>query len=380
MLFKNVLGQSEIKRKLIDSVQRNTVSHAQLFLGSLGHGGLALALAYSQYLNCENPGMDDACAICSSCVKAAKLIHPDIHFSFPFPRVEKREKCDDFIHDWRAALLENPYLDLFSWMAKFESENKQPHIPVKECHDIIRKLSLKAYESSYKILILWLPEYLGNNGNTLLKIIEEPPEKTVFLLIGESRDAVIPTILSRTQILHIPHIEYAVLSDALKERFNLPDEDAFKLAMLTNGDFIESAGQIERSYEQLAGMFCDWMEICLPSDANQNRAIALYQWIEKFAPIGRENQKSFMKYALHFLRESLLTGVTGKSSQTLNQTENALAQKLAALQDEDLTDELYRLINDAHYHIERNANPKILMMSLSLKIAGKLKVKNAVRR
>src|SRR5688572_28198421 len=216
MLFKDVIGQQDLKRKLIADARKNTVSHAQLLLGPLGHGGLPLALAFSQYLNCENPKEDDSCGVCPSCSKAGKLIHPDIHFSFPFPKVDKKERCDEFIHDWREALQENPYLDLFSWMSRFEAENKQPNIPIRECHDIFHKLSLKAFESPYKVVVLWLPEYLGKEGNSLLKILEEPPDRTVFIFVAENSDMMLPTILSRMQIIKIPHIEYGALEEALQ--------------------------------------------------------------------------------------------------------------------------------------------------------------------
>ncbi len=371
MLFKNVIGQTELKQKLIDSACHNTVSHAQLFLGSLGHGGLPLALAFSQYLNCENQGDSDSCGKCLSCLKAQKFIHPDIHYSFPFPKVEKKERCDEFIHDWRDALNENPYLDLFSWMARFEAENKQPNITIKECHDLIHKLSLKAFESPYKIVILWLPEYLGKEGNSLLKIIEEPPDKTLFILVAENSDSILPTILSRTQIVRIPHIEHSLLAETLLEKFEVPGEDAFRLATISNGDYIEASRQIQHAFGELSALFVEWFSLCLPSQ--KTRSLEIYNWIEKFATIGRENQKSFLKYTLHFLREAVFIHATERKSQVLTVNENELALRLIRLIDYNSLQELYKKINDAHFHAERNAHPKMLMMSLSLNVAGLLK-------
>ncbi len=371
MQFKSVLGQTELKRKLMDSARNNTVSHAQLFLGPLGHGGLPLALAFSQYLNCENPGDEDSCGICSSCVKAQKFIHPDIHYSFPFPKVDKKERCDEFITDWREALTENPYLDLHTWMSRFEAENKQPNITIKECHDIIHKLSLKAFESPYKIVILWLPEYLGKEGNSLLKIIEEPPDKTVFILVAENSDSVLPTVLSRTQIVKIPHIEHSVLAGVLHEKFEVPEEDAFRLATISNGDYIEASRQIQHAFGELSELFAQWFSLCLPGQ--KTRSLEIYNWIEKFATIGRENQKSFLKYALHFIREALFMQASGKKSPVLTQNENELAARFIQLADCNSIQELYEKINEAHFHAERNAHPKMLMMSLSLKVAGLLR-------
>lgn len=371
MLFHSVIGQAELKGKLIESARHNTVSHAQLFLGPLGHGGLPLALAFSQYLNCEKPGDDDSCGICPSCVKAQKFIHPDMHYSFPFPKVEKKERCDEFIHEWRDALAENPYLDLFTWMARFEAENKQPNITIKECHDLIRKLSLKAFESPYKIVILWLPEYLGKEGNALLKIIEEPPDKTVFILVAENSDAVLPTILSRTQIVKIPHIEYSVLASTLHEKYGVPDEDAFRLATISHGDYIEASRQIQHAFGELSELFVQWFSLCLPSP--KTRSLEIYNWIEKFATIGRENQKNFLKYALHFLREVLFMQAADKRSQVLTQRENDLAVRLIQHAGYSSIESLYKKINEAHFHAERNAHPKMLMMSLTLNAAALLR-------
>lgn len=371
MLFKNIIGQSELRQKLIASAKSGKVSHAQLFLAPLGHGGLPLALAFSQYLNCEHPGEEDSCGKCSSCVKAQKLIHPDIHFSFPFPKVEKKERCDEFIADWREALLENPYLDLLSWMTRFEAENKQPNIPMKECHDILRKLSLKAFESPYKIVILWLPEYLGKEGNTLLKMLEEPPDRTVFLFVAENSDLVLPTILSRMQITKIPHIEYGLLASALQQKFELSEDEAYRLATLTNGNFVEAAGQAQHALGELSELFSEWLGLCLPS--KQTRAPEIYNWIEKFAVIGRENQKNFLKYALHFIREALFMQVAGRKAQTLTPGENELAQRLIQSVHFDALEALSKQINDAHYHAERNAHPKMLLMSLTLRVASLLK-------
>jgi len=371
MLFNSVIGQSELRQKLIESARSSRVSHAQLFLGPLGHGGLPLALAFSQYLNCENPGEDDSCGTCPSCGKAQKFIHPDIHYLFPFPKVEKKERCDEFIHDWRAALQENPYLDLFTWMARFEAENKQPNITIRECHDLIHKLSLKAFESPYKIVILWLPEFLGKEGNSLLKIIEEPPDRTVFILVAENSDEVLPTILSRTQIVKIPHIEHSMLAGALQEKFEIADEDAFRLATISNGDYIQASRQIQHAFGELSELFVHWFSLCLPSQ--KTRSLEIFNWIEKFATIGRENQKSFLKYALHFLREALFIRATEKKSPVLTHLEQELAERLIKTIDYNSLQELYKKMNEAHFHAERNAHPKMLLMSLSLKVANLLR-------
>ncbi len=372
MQFKDVIGQENLKQKLMADVRNNSVSHAQLFLGPLGHGALPLALAFSQYLNCESPGENDSCGVCPSCNKAQKLIHPDIHFSFPFPRVDKKERCDEFIKDWREALLANAYHDLHSWMARFDAENKQPNITIKECHDIIHKLSLKAFESSYKVVILWLAEYLGKEGNTLLKIIEEPPDRTVFILIAENSDMILPTVLSRTQILKIPHIAHDVLASVLQERYGKGEEEAYRLANISNGDFIEASRQIEHAFGELEQLFTQWMGLCLPG-TYPGKSLEVFNWIENFATIGRENQKSFLKYMMHFLREALNSQVTGNDSRVLTEAEIKLCERLFKAADYNTFSELYTLANETHFHAERNAHPKILMMSFSLRVASLLR-------
>jgi DNA polymerase-3 subunit delta' len=207
MQFKEIVGQRAIKQRLMNTVKENRVSHAQLFLGPEGSGSLALAVAYAQYLSCENKQPDDSCGECPSCRKYQKLMHPDLHFSYPFFAKHKDDNALTFIEQWREAFLTYPYLNLDIWRDYLEAENKQANINIAECHQIIKKLSLKPFESTYKILILWLPEYLDKEGNALLKIIEEPQPNTLFLLVAQNQDQILNTILSRTQLVKIPALE-----------------------------------------------------------------------------------------------------------------------------------------------------------------------------
>ncbi len=207
MQFKQIVGQDAIKQRLINSVKENRVSHAQLFLGPGGSGSLPLAVAYAQYLSCENKQDDDSCGECSSCRKYQKLMHPDLHFSYPFFAKHKDDTALTFIEQWREAFTANPYLSLDTWRSYLDAENKQANINIAECHQIIKKLSFKPFESVYKILILWLPEYLDKEGNALLKIIEEPQPNTLFLLVAQNQDQILNTILSRMQLIKIPALE-----------------------------------------------------------------------------------------------------------------------------------------------------------------------------
>src|SRR4051812_35495291 len=215
MQFKHIIGQEAVKQRLINTVKENRVSHAQLFLGPEGSGSLALAVAYAQYVSCEDKQPDDSCGVCSSCRKYQKLAHPDLHFSYPFFAKDKNDTALTFIGQWREALLTNPYLSLDIWRGYLDAENKQANINIAECHQIIKKLSLKPFESVYKVLILWLPEYLDKEGNALLKIIEEPQPNTLFVLVAQNQDQILNTILSRTQLIKIPALDYNDIKDYL---------------------------------------------------------------------------------------------------------------------------------------------------------------------
>ena len=379
MLFKDIIGQNALKRQLIYKVQADKVSHAMLFLGSSGYGGLPLALALAQYLNCENRTESDSCGVCSSCIKAQKLVHPDIHFSYPyFPSKEDKVKLSvDVIDQWRKSILHDPYLTLHEWVSVFNGENKQPNIPIDECHNIIHRLSFKTFESPYKVLIMWLPEYLGKEGNSLLKIIEEPSEKTIFLLVAENADRILPTILSRTQITRIPPVETDLMAAALQQKFQIEQQEALQLAAISNGDFKEASAYLENASTSLSVLFADWMNLCIPNK-NSERIFLLYTFIEKFAGLGRENQKGFLKYTLHFFHEALNAGYSNSASAIFGEEEKMLLKKISDLTDLQTMQDLYNEVNEAHYHLERNAHPKILMMHLSMSVARMLKEKKLI--
>src|SRR3954471_5963147 len=233
MQFKNIVGQEEVKQRLINTVTENRVSHAQLFLGPEGAGGLALAVAYAQFLSCEDKQVDDSCGVCSSCRKYEKLMHPDLHFSYPFFAKHKDDTALTFMEQWRDAFLTNPYLNLDIWRGYLDADNKQANINIAECHQVIKKLSLKPFESVYKILILWLPEYLDKQGNALLKVIEEPQPNTLFLLVAQNQDQILNTILSRTQLIKIPALEYNDIKEHLTYQHGQTQHAAEEIAYLS---------------------------------------------------------------------------------------------------------------------------------------------------
>ncbi|RZL18082.1 MAG: hypothetical protein EOO89_05830, partial [Pedobacter sp.] len=217
MRFKDILGQEAVKKQLINTVKESRVSHAQLFLSPDGSGAFPLAIAYAQFINCLDKGDDDSCGECSSCRKYERYIHPDLHFSYPFFASKDVKTAVDVLDEWRKMLTEDPYFDMDIWRSKLSAENKQATINIAECHDIIKKLSYKAFEADTKVLIMWLPEYLEKEGNALLKIIEEPPAGTLFLLVGTNQDQILSTLLSRTQIVKIPGLSNADIEDHLMQ-------------------------------------------------------------------------------------------------------------------------------------------------------------------
>src|SRR6202035_5286750 len=250
MLFSEVIGQREIKAKLRNLVEHNRLSHALLLNAPEGAGGLPLALAFAQYLVCDRVSDEgskinfpsESCGVCPSCIKAAQLIHPDIHYVYPVVSRKPGDKpvSADFISEWREFISQFPYGTIFDWLQFIQADNKQGNISAHECNEINRKLSLKSFENGYKILIMWMPEYLGNEGNKLLKLIEEPPPNTLFLLVAENDSFILPTILSRTQLIKIPPLEAKEIEQALIERVRLPAEHAARIAAISEGNYHEA--------------------------------------------------------------------------------------------------------------------------------------------
>lgn len=269
MQFKDIIGHQEIKDHLVRTVLENRVSHAQLFLGPEGSGSLALAHAYAQFINCEAKLADDSCGQCNSCRKYAKIIHPDLHFSFPFFAKGKEETSVTYMEEWRAAFLKNPYLSLEYWRGQLEADNKQANINIAEAHDIIKKLSLKAFEAEYKILIMWLPEYLDTQGNALLKLIEEPPEKTLFLLVSENQDRILNTIISRTQLVKIQKLPHQDITNYLVEERGIQKEQAGEIAFIADGNLQQALNLLSESGNHL-DLLIRWLRFIV-SDAGLHR-------------------------------------------------------------------------------------------------------------
>lgn len=372
MQFKQIVGQTAVKQRLINSVKENRVSHAQLFLGPEGSGSLALAVAYAQYLSCLDRQADDSCGECSSCRKYQKLAHPDLHFSYPFFAKHKDDTAITFIDQWREALLANPYLSLDIWRGYLDAENKQANINIAECHQIIKKLSFKPFESEYKILILWLPEHLDKEGNSLLKIIEEPQPNTLFLLVAQNQDQILNTILSRTQLIKVAALTYEEINQELISQYNQTEKAAAELAYLSNGNFTDALLMMQQDDKSYHTLFVQWLRLCFG-----NRGIELVGFVDQLSKMGRENQKNFLRYGISFVRECCLLIAGAGDLVHLPATELETAQKLSSIMNIEMNEAIIAELEKAHYHVERNANPKILFLDVSLQIMSFLKLKSS---
>jgi DNA polymerase-3 subunit delta' len=365
MLFSEVIGNSELKERLVNSVAQNRVSHAQLFIGPEGCGNLPMALAYAQYLNCEQPGIEDSCGQCASCLKASKYVHPDIHFTFPFifNEKEKRMICSDWLVEWREFLEKNPYGDYNSWIRSIGKENKQGNINAKECGDILHRLSFTTYESAHKILILWLPEFLVKEGNRLLKLIEEPPEKTIFLFVGHNPDRILNTILSRMQALRFNRLSDNEVVQGLVKSDGLTPESAANIAVLSNGNLGRARDLINVSSSNHTAELYHWLVLCAKPSVTE-----LMRWGDDFSKLGREEQKVFLFYSIHVFREILLMLNGAASLNRLTEEELNLASRLSKkLSTEGIT-EILSTLDQYIYYVERNASGKILATSLCIEM------------
>ena len=377
MQFKNIIGHEKVKERLINSVKDGRISHAQLFLGPEGCGNLPIAIAYAQYISCNKKLDNDSCGVCSSCTKVEKLVHPDLHFVFPVAssaEVKDKPTSTKYISQWREAILEEPYLSLAHWQRRIETGNKQLLISKNESESILKVLSLKTYESEYKVMIIWYPERFNiASGNKLLKIIEEPPSKTLFILVAQDSEQILSTILSRTQLVKIGRIKEEILQLELEKKYGLETSISHKIAHQSDGNFITAQKLIEHSAteEEFHNLFKEWMRSAFKGDVGE-----LISWSEEMASIsfGREKQKQFLKYCLHIFRESLMQNYGNSEMARVTNNEAKFLSKFSAYIHGANCIEIIELFDNASYHIERNANPKILFLDISLKLTKLLRV------
>lgn len=374
MQFKEIVGQAEVKQRLVKSAKEGRIAHAQLLVGQEGTGKLALAIAYAQYIACLNKGESDSCGTCAACHKFQKLIHPDLHFVFPVN--EKKSDDDDdessnlkgsdaYIQEWREALLENPYITESQWYNIIGLENKLGIISTGESSEVIKKLSFKSFESEYKFLIMWLPERMNHYAaNKLLKLIEEPPAKTIFLLISENPEGIISTILSRTQIIKVPPISREEISSALIERFSLTPSRAQDISRVANGNFqvalsLVQSDEVNPYFE----LFRELMRHCY-----SNNVLGLLEWVEKVARLGREKQKDLLTYSLRVLRESFMLNLGLDDIVYIAGEEEDFGKKFSPFVNGQNIAKIYQEFNLAIEHISRYGNAQIVLTDMTMKL------------
>ncbi|TMM58970.1 DNA polymerase III subunit delta' [Maribacter algarum] len=374
MLFKDILGLSHIKNHLASSADAGRIPHAQMFVGPEGSGTLPMALAYMQYVVCgnqngENFGGNESCNL-----KFDSLSHPDMHFAFPVSnsdKVKSHAVSNHYMEEWRQFLKEQPYGNLFDWYRLIGIEKKQGQIGVDEAMDVVKKLALKSYEGGYKVMLIWMAEKLNTSAaNKLLKLIEEPPEKTVFILVTEDEEQIIQTIRSRCQILHFPPLAENDIAKALEEK-GLAREEALRLAHEANGNFNKALDLMNNDSEDLVfeKWFVQWVRSAFKAKGNKAAIHELILWSEEIAKTGRETQKKFMQYCLAVMRQAMLVNFNVKDLAFMQiHVDGFSLEKFAPFVHENNILSIVEELENAMYHIERNGNSKIILTDLSIKL------------
>ena len=367
MFFKDVIGQEEAKQRLIREAKEGKIAHARLFCGPEGIGKLPLAIAYARYLSCNNPGEKDACGICPSCVKFNKLAHPDLHFVFPVIKKKSKDTVsDDFIAEWRELLSQTPYFNLNIWLEEMGAENQQAQIYVKESDEIIRKLSLKSSQGGYKIMIIWLPEKMNVEcSNKLLKLLEEPPSQTIFLLVSEEPDMLLTTIQSRTQRFSLYGIEEKYIAERLQSQYGLQERDAISIGYRSEGNFLKALESIHLNEENK--LFFD-LFVSLMRLSYQRKIREMKQWSETIAAMGRERQKHFLSYCQRLVRENFIFNFQDPSLIFMNEEEQNFSKRFAPYINEKNVMGIMDELSEAQRHIEQNVNARMVFFDFSLKM------------
>lgn len=375
MLFTEILGQDHIKSHLTKSADSARIPHAQLFIGPEGSGTLPLAIAYAQYILCKNTDGDNTNGNDACNLKFRNLSHPDLHFVFPVAsnsEVKSHPVSANFLKHWREFVEETPYGSLFDWYKKIDIQNKQGQIGVDEALEIVKSLSLKAYEGGYKVMIIWMADKMNTaTANKLLKLLEEPPEKTVFLLIAESQDDILQTILSRCQVLNFGPLGEKAIVDALVSRQNIDAKTALKLAHQAQGNYNKALHLLHKTDDGLPfeEWFVQWVRAAFRAKGNAAAIQDLITWSEQIAGIGREAQKQFLNFCIDMFRQALLLNYNAKDLVYMEPTvEKFKLENFAPFVNGNNINDIFKELSDALYHIERNGNAKIILTDLSIKL------------
>ncbi|MDA9087068.1 DNA polymerase III subunit delta' [Polaribacter sp.] len=379
MLFNQIIGQKHIKNHLQVSAENGRIPHAQLFVGKEGSGTLPMAIAYAQFLLCNSSESPEACNL-----KCEKLQHPDLHFSFPVTTndaVKKHPVSNLFLEDWRAFIKDQPYGSLFNWLQHIGVENKQGNIGVDEAETVVKRLQLKSYEGGFKVMLIWMAEKMNiAAANKLLKLIEEPPNKTVFILITENEEQIINTIKSRCQALHFPVLSEQDIATALIERERCSESEAATIAQQAEGNYNKAVQLLNNDGADLVfeEWFVTWIRTAFKAKGNASVVQQLIEWSETIAKSGRETQKRFLEYCLQFFRQALLLNYKSDNLVFMETQTGFDLSKFAPFVHGGNILDIEKELNDAMYHIERNGNAKIILLDLSMKLTRFLHKKEAV--
>lgn len=367
MLFKDIIGQEEAKERLIKEAKEGKIAHARLFCGNEGVGKLPLAIAYAQYLSCKHPTDNDSCGVCPNCVKYNKLIHPDLHFVFPVIKKKNKDTIsDDYLQEWREILNSSPYFNLNMWLKEMGAENQQAQIYVKESDEIIRKLNLKSSQGGYKVMIMWLPEKMNVEcSNKLLKLLEEPPTQTIFILISEEPDMLLPTIQSRVQRFNIHAIDKEKIAETLCLNYGLEPNDAKNIAHRCQGNFLKALETIHLNEDN---QFYFEEFVSLMRLAYQRKIREIKQWSDNIAAIGRERQKNFLAYIQRMLRESFIYNFHTPDISYLSGEEQKFSSRFSPFINEGNVISIMEELSIAEQHIGQNVNAKMVFFDLALKM------------
>jgi DNA polymerase-3 subunit delta' len=369
MKFSEVPVPEALKQRLIQAIASGHVAHAQLFSGTEGGPALMLALAYSQYLNCENPSESDSCGQCPGCIKAAKFVHPDFHYCFPFAKSKQVGESDElnaYLPLFRSFMEEMPFGTLQDWSQKADFENRSPIISIKSMRETMRDLQMKSYEARYKVQIIWLPETMRKEGsNSFLKILEEPTPYTVFLLVSQEPEQLLPTIISRTQRITVPKPDRDTLNAFLQTRFGAEPSKADVAAALAEGNISEALFLLNEKEDDFHHLFMNWQRACYNNNLNK-----IMQYMDTFHALGREMQKSFLRYSLTKVRNAMAIARGAADTVHLPEAEFADLEKFGKIFTLEFIGILLSEIEAACGNIERNASAKMVFMDVSLKLAG----------
>ena len=370
MYFKDIIGQETLKARLLRSVDDNRLAHALLLTGPGGNGKLPVAVALARYILCTGRNNGDACGRCPSCVKIDKLMHSDLHFAFPVKKKknsgDKNPVSDDYMTQWREIFLKAPYFSYSDWLSKLEVDNQQPMIYERESAEILHKLTMKSREGGWKVMIIWLPEKMNEAcANKLLKIIEEPPAETLFLLVAENTEPILPTILSRTQRIEIPRIADEAISEALQQRYTLDGQTARAIAAQSGGDWEKAEGMlmVNSAKTQYLELFMTLMRMAYRRDIK-----AMKQWSEQVAALGRERQKSLLEYCQRMIRENFIMNFKRSEMLYLSREEHDFSVKFSPFVNENNIFGIMEELSEAQKHIEQNVNAKMIFFDMALRM------------